>query len=385
MSGFGKPKYGGGSSFAKTIRLKEGTVTVVRILPPMKSLADLGLWAIYSGTHFGYKGVNQRDPSKPSLRTFKCIEEKDFRSKTLLQDCPECDLIAQREEEEKELKLEAKKAGHSSDEIDELAKPLSDWLRDHNCDRKWKMNVKTQQGEYATLHLSHKTKKKVDAKISSILTEDGIDALDIEQGVWFKFTRTGRGIETEDAVDVEYESVRDPSTGRVSRTIKLAPLTQAEAEQALRECPDLTTLDREISHEQIKLLTMCSGEPEDVDEIFAIGQKNKEGSPGRAQPQRPTTPPPAPKRETPAPAKSEPVIEKPVTKQETSAADEIAALKAQLAKLQGAANEPTVAPEQPKAEPVAEKKSVPATPAEKPAEGLPVDRAAFMARFKKQG
>jgi hypothetical protein len=76
--GFGKPKYGGGGNFAKTLRLKEGAATVVRILPPMKSLAETGEWAVYMGTHFGYKGVNPKDRSKPLYKTFKCIEERDY-------------------------------------------------------------------------------------------------------------------------------------------------------------------------------------------------------------------------------------------------------------------------------------------------------------------
>jgi hypothetical protein len=39
----------------------------------------------------------------------------------ILQDCPECDLITQRDEELKALEADAKAKGHSEDEIKELA------------------------------------------------------------------------------------------------------------------------------------------------------------------------------------------------------------------------------------------------------------------------
>jgi hypothetical protein len=71
------------------------------------------------------------------------------------------------------------------------------------------MNVKQQDGSFAVLQISHKTKKLLEAEITRVLTEDGIEALELDQGVWFRFNRTGKGIETQDTVSVEYESVRD--------------------------------------------------------------------------------------------------------------------------------------------------------------------------------
>jgi hypothetical protein len=361
--GFGKPKYGS-NTFAKTIRLKEGAATVARILPPMKSLADTGEWAVYLGTHFGYKGVNSKDKSKPTYRPFKCVQNRDYKTKMILQDCPECDLISQRQEDLKALEAEMKAKGHSEDEVKELSAPLKDWLSDHNCDRKWHMNVKQQDGSFAVLQISHKTKKLLEAEITRVLTEDGIEALDLNQGVWFRFNRTGKGIETQDTVSVEYESVRDATTGRVVRTVKLAPLTEAECEKALKECPDLSKNLREISYEQIKLLTQCSGDDEEVDAILAMGEK-KEASPGgNTAVQAPASTPAAPK---PAPT-------------EADLQAQIAALTAQLsAQKPAVVAQPTpvsdAAPAAAAAAPVAP------TPAATPAAGLPVDRNAFMARF----
>lgn len=359
---------------------------VVRILPPMKSLADSGEWAIYAGTHFGYKGVNPKDRSKPTYRTFKCIQERDFKTKMVLQDCPECDLINARDEELKALEADAKAKGHSEDEVKELSAPLKTWLSDHNCDRKWHMNVKMQDGSFAILQISHKTKKLLEAEIARVLTEDGIEALELDQGVWFRFNRTGKGVETQDTVSVEYESVRD--NGRVIRTVKLAPLTEAECEKALKECPDLTTTVRSISYEQIKLLTQCSGDDEDVDAILAMGQK-KEASPQATQPmrERPSSTPAAPKVQTqaaaPAPA-SQAAQPAPVAGGEADIQAQIAALQAQLLAKSAAPQQATPAQETAPAAPVQSAPVAP-TPAASPASGLPVDRAAFMARFNKPG
>lgn len=373
--GFGKPKYGS-NTFAKTIRLKEGAATVARILPPMKSLADTGEWAVYLGTHFGYKGVNSKDKSKPTYRPFKCVQNRDYKTKMILQDCPECDLISQRQEDLKALEAEMKAKGHSEDEVKELSAPLKDWLSDHNCDRKWHMNVKQQDGSFAVLQISHKTKKLLEAEITRVLTEDGIEALDLNQGVWFRFNRTGKGIETQDTVSVEYESVRDATTGRVVRTVKLAPLTEAECEKALKECPDLSKNLREISYEQIKLLTQCSGDDEEVDAILAMGEK-KEASPGgNTAAQAPASTPAAPKVQTQAVT---PAAPKPAPT-EADLQAQIAALTAQLsAQKPAVAAQPTpvsdAAPAAATAAPVAP------TPTATPAAGLPVDRNAFMARF----
>jgi hypothetical protein len=383
--GFGKPKYGNQGNFAKNIRLKEGTATVVRIIPPMKSLAETGEWAVYIGTHFGYKGVNQKDRSKPVYRTFKCIEVKDFKTKMILEDCPECDWITSRVAELKDLEADLKQKKTSEEDIKELTKPLKDWLSDHNCDRKWHMNVMLQDGTFAILQISHKTKKLLEAEIARVLTEDGIEALEPDQGVWFRFSRTGKGIDTQDTVTVEYESVKDSATGRVVRTVKLAPLTDAQAEKALKDCPDLTTTVTIISKEQIKLLTECSGEDEEVDAIFALGKK-KEASPKPSTATR-TPAPQQPKTETKAEAKVEtPAPEAPVEDEETAilkALEEARARKAAAAAAKvSQAQKNTEAPAATPANAPQTQESVPATAATSPASGLPVDRQTFLNRFK---
>lgn len=372
-NGFGVPKYGGNTTFAKNVRLKEGANTVVRILPPMKSLAEKGEWATYFGTHFGYRGVNSKDRAKPTFRPFKCVEERDWKTQMFTRACPECDLIAARKAELKALQDSLKAQKKPQDEIDEECQPLADWLSDHNCDRKWHMNVMLPDNSFAVLALSHKTKKLLEAEISRVMAEDNIEALFLDQGVWFRFTRTGKGIDTQDTVTVEYETIRG-ADGRVTRTVKLAPLTDAQAEKALKECPDLTMLTRELSTEQITMLTECSGDDEEVDRIFSLGER--EASPARQQPSQvlPKSQPKATPVATPAAAV-----------EAAEGDDEEAALLAQMAALKAKKAAQAAVKIETEAAVQVEEKHVDPTPATVPAAAVArtIDRASFMARFPK--
>lgn len=385
-NGFGKPRYGGNGGFSKSWALKEGPPMKFRFMPPMKSLADQGIWKVFAGTHFGYKGNNPKDPNKPFVKTFKCVQEKDFRSGIITQDCPECDLIAERKADKEAQEAEYKAKGHTEDEVKELVAPLADWLKDHNCDRKWHINVKNvSTGEFGTLKLSHKTMKLVDKLIEKTASEESIDALDLDTGVVFVFTRTGKYLDAVDAVALDEEAVRDPSTGRISKTTKLAPLSEAECQQALKECPDLTTVVREIPYEKIKLLTQCSGDPEEVDEILAMGEKREASPrplPARPAPKADPKPQVEPRQEQP---KSNPA---PVSEPQGPAEeDEEAVLAAKLAALKAKkeaaakAAKPAPVSEPPAAQP----ESVPPKAAEAPSGKLPFDRKTFLDKFKKPG
>lgn len=371
MSGFGKPKYGG-NTFKQPLKLKEGKLRV-RIMPPMHSLAEDGVWHIFHGTHFGYKGVNPKDPSKPQFRTFRCIQEKDFRSGVLKQGCPECDLIDEYKQvgaqQEAQARAKTEPRPYTEEEIAEMLSGVNGWLQEHNCDRKQWLNVKTEAGEFNALQIPHKTFKLLDAQIKKVMSEEGIDPLDVEQGVWFDFTRTGKKIETQDTVEIVQETVRE--NGRLIKTTKLAPLTVAEQEQALAECPDLNSVVRVISEEQIRLLTKCSGDPEEVDRILAMGRR--ETSPARSAP-RPSLPPPT------VPARQAPAVQSTPEPVASEGDDEEKALLAQLAALKAKKANPAPVVEQPELQ----KAEQPAQASLKAAPVLELPKEKFMGLFKKQ-
>ena len=89
----------------------------------------------------------------------------------ITQECPECTLIEQRKAEKDALVKECEEQKLGKDETKEVLQPVNDWLKSHNADRKWHLAVKDMEtGQFTTLQITNKTKKKVDAKINSLLT-----------------------------------------------------------------------------------------------------------------------------------------------------------------------------------------------------------------------
>src|SRR4030065_1326967 len=54
----------------------------------MKGLLNKRDFAVFRKVHFGWNGVNPKNPSKPTFRPFGCVEE--MRNKMLVKECPAC-------------------------------------------------------------------------------------------------------------------------------------------------------------------------------------------------------------------------------------------------------------------------------------------------------
>jgi len=271
VAGFGKPKYGftGSNNWS----IKEGD-NIYRFMPPMHSLAESGRWTVYDGTHFGYVGRDPQapnDPSKKRVRTFLCIEKKG-RGGIVEQNCPESDLIAQYTEERDAKEVELKKAKVPEDQIATELAVYNAWLKAHNCSWKHHINAMNQQGQFGEVQVSHRTKKKIDDKFKELREKENIDPLDPEQGVWVNIRRVGKKLEAEDTIEILTDEQVIPG-GRKAFVTRLAPLTPEQCAAALEQCRDLTTLGTVLSYEQIEALTKCSGDPSEVDAIFARSEK----------------------------------------------------------------------------------------------------------------
>jgi hypothetical protein len=277
---FGKPKYGAKTGH-KTWRIAESkpnevVSNIFRILPPMKSGLEDGIWAAFFAQHFGYSGVDKVDASKQKARPFACPKKENFTTKMVTVGCAECD-----KREAQEALLAARKAaleaeGHSEEEIDSILAPLKSWCKNHNQDRKWYINVVNQKNEFGVIAIPHKAYQKLKAVIKRLMEEDGRPdpIADYDKGVWFDFRRTGKGRNTEYDVLVVEETI-DVGGGRKAKVVKDAPLTDAQLEQALKECPDLIVgaLMRVVSPEQVAMLVASSGDPEEVDAILGSAQR----------------------------------------------------------------------------------------------------------------
>lgn len=272
MLGFGKAKYGKAaneSNFQKFYRLEADKELVARILPPMKSLESTDKWAVYHSVHYGYRGVDKKDPSKTTARPFRCVEQKNLRNGMITQTCPECMDIQRKKAtlEERTASL-AKRTDMTEEEKETILAPLKSFLKEHNVDRKWYINIMLQDGSFGVLQISHRLKKQVDALLERIFRDEGVDPLDPEGGVWLSFRRTGRKLDAVDTVEPVY--VKEEIGGRKVNVLKSGALTLEKGREALSKCPDLTEVSRVISLDQINLLVGSSGDPEEVDRILAI-------------------------------------------------------------------------------------------------------------------
>jgi hypothetical protein len=284
MSGWGTPKYGGSGSM-QTWSLENGD-NVYRILPPMLSFAESGRWTNYVTVHYGYTGTDPKNPNGKK-KPFRCIEVKDRRSGMVLEECPECTLFEERKqlltEREAELRAQFKAEKKPDQEIEELLEAallsLRTWVKDHRPDRKHYLNVMDREGTFGQLKISHRTKKSLEAKIDELRAE-GTDPLALDQGVFFNIKRIGKGFTDPDVVEVVTQKVEVMVDGKkkLFPEVVMRPLTEQESEKALRECRDLADVGGFVlTREQIRELTECSGDPEEIDKIFA--RSRREASP----------------------------------------------------------------------------------------------------------
>jgi hypothetical protein len=311
MSKFGKASFAGKKSTSNTWRIKEGD-NKYRLLPPMFSLIDEEKYTAYHGVHWGYEGVDRNNPTQTQKRPFRCIQERGRNGMTL-QECPACafyDLEEKRvEAQEAELLTSLRKEGKSDKEIEEIIDTALGadkyWLQTHNVDRKHYINAMTEDGtEFGQFLVSHRTKKAMDEAFDRLREEDGIDALDIDQGVIVNIRRTGKKREAVDSVEFVTEKLAGGG-----RKIKLRPLSEEEQERALKECKDLTTVGGTVlSFDQISAIVEANGDPQAIEAVFQGARQER--SPKRAPaPQKPApTPAPAP-APTPPPAQEKPAVD----------------------------------------------------------------------------
>jgi hypothetical protein len=357
-NGFGTPQYGNSNGpryenwRLKTPDASKGeqkTSFICRIIPPMKSLAESGKWAFYHGQHFGYAGVNPRDPDKVKQRPFACVKKEDFRTKMVTVACAACDIIDEKFEEKKRREAEYKAQGLSDSAIKERLEPLTAWLKRHNCDRKWHLNVMTPEGKFGVLQIPHSVKKQLDQKIDELREKKKIDPIAIDQGVWFNFTRMGKFPVTDGVEWVMEGFERD---GETFERIKKAPLTEEQCKNALEILPDLARETvKFISVQQVVQIVASSGDPEEIDRIWQQGTRTeqRERTPVSARASAPaTTPVPQPAATAPAAAPVTTATAPATTSEDDEIAEyekKIAAMKAaKAAKAAAPASAPAPAP-----------------------------------------
>ena len=328
----GSPSYGSVKSNHTTSRLKEGS-NIYRILPPFGKLASDGRWAVYDSIHWGYK-------SSKGIRTFRCIQKKDNKTKMIKQSCPECDLIAARKKDhDEQFKTLTETNKMSPDDAREFLKPLSGWLRDHNLDKKWYLNALSPAGEIVRLAIPHKMYQSLMEVIQELL-KMGVDPIAANKGVFLNFKRTGMGLNTVHRCTVEKETFM--VDGQPAERIKLAPLTEETLNKMQQEGWDLSNMFRDLPDSEIQRLINGNGDTDVVDSVFANPGDADEPSPEELSASTMVVAPtPVAKPAPVVVAPPAPVVAAPVVVAAPApVVDEMAALRAELAAMKAAAAKP---------------------------------------------
>lgn len=326
---FGTAKNGGDMNW-KMHALKDGEANIFRIAPPVKSLKSVGKWKLYDKLHYGYTVTNDQNPDKPRHKPFRCIEKKNRATSMVEQDCPECALLKAKEDEVTAVVNQYIAQGKSPADAEEYVKGARKLLREHNLDKKWYLLAKNLAGEWGTLKLGHRAMTALDDARNKYMKENGgQDPLDAKGGVWFEFTRQGKGLDTRYTAALAMESL-----GQGRFQVKSGALTQVDAE-ALKKCPDLAKLNdnKSLTYDQILALVRSGGEPSVVATVFNTTRRTEQAptEPTRTGASGGTGYAPAPtSAPQPAPAAQPAPVAAP------AAVDARAALLAQLAALDAA-------------------------------------------------
>jgi hypothetical protein len=264
----GKPVYGDGGSRRPNIsnsnwQLKTQGSHVYRILPPFGVLAKLGRWSQYEALHWGFKLSNGKH------RAFRCILRKKRGTNLVTQECPMCTKMAQVEADKKAKFDQMTKSKKSPEEISKALEPIEAWQQAFNLQKGHFLNVLSPDGQIGRLFIKIRCKQSLDKTLASIISEEGVDPIWAEQGVWLDFQRFGAG-RNDTVYDVKpaYEVVE--VNGRKLKSVKNAPLSQDTINRMTTEAWDLATFYRDLSFDEIQMLVSSNGDPQIMDSLFGM-------------------------------------------------------------------------------------------------------------------
>lgn len=239
---------------------KDGVSNVYRLLPPFGSLANDNKIAYYWAIHFGFKN------SEGKMKPIACIQRKN-KEGVVTQSCPLC------------IKLNALKTAHEAMKLQDpdsvMTKELGERLRWLNLDKGYSLNVLATDGKIGVLKLRYKPFKALETLITKLHKEEGVNAVNDGEGVYFDIRRTGTGFQTEYTVETATLTYKNNDTGRMVKEYKMAVVDQAIIERMEKEAADLPKLYKIFSEEDLALV--ATGDPTVLDRLFAKPEKKEQG------------------------------------------------------------------------------------------------------------
>lgn len=232
--------FGGGISW---FYIEDNKPNVYRVLPPLKSMAQLGKIAKYYRVHRGIRGTDKRQ--KP----FICIEESDYKTKVITQHCPICDHV-------RELEANLEKARLSGATKEQIAEVRKNTIFPLQSEGKYYLNVVNQEGKMGVLSVGSKMFQSFTALAKEMETR-GFDVTGM-QGVYLNFKKTTQYKGDKNAV-LSVEPYLAPS-GDGSFRYVTHELTQDIINRLDKETADLGNLFKSLNAEQIATILSYEGE-----------------------------------------------------------------------------------------------------------------------------
>lgn len=267
----GKAKFGANKKFFK---IEDGD-NVYRILPPLGALADRGEWSKYYRIEWGYKNTEGR------TKIFQ-----DCRVVNRESGMVEVESAAHVRRMELKKQLEDATAAFKEGKIsqDEVMK-IRNLTRRFNLEAKHHVNAVNLRGEIGLLKIGHNAKKALDAQIKR-LREQGVDAIGVENGVYFNIYRSGVGRDTVYQVTPYTEQVEAEVNGEIRMIEQRKTHTMDAAFQARldSEAFELDNLYPMPTPEEVERIVKEG--PEAVDSMIARykGQSNPAPTSQSSQP-----------------------------------------------------------------------------------------------------
>lgn len=158
---------------------KDQNTFILRVLPPMGRLADLGKWSMFHRVEFGYTGTDGKmrpflSPRVVNYQGMVEVESETHKRRQLLE--------AQQKQ--------AKDAGNKA-----MEEQIGILLEKYNQDAKHYMNVIDLQGNIGLFKIGHRGFEALKAEVKRLQSE-GVEPMGIENGRFFIFSRSGRGRDT---------------------------------------------------------------------------------------------------------------------------------------------------------------------------------------------
>jgi hypothetical protein len=259
----------GGSTTAKKnyFYLSDKDSNIFRILPPFNELAEKNIWAQWTALHWGYGVMDENGNFR--RRNFYCIREYDFKTKTLIRECPQCVKIAKETESRDALKLKMEREGKSPEEIQAALKPLSDWLKSYNLQKGFLMNVINQEGKIGLLMVPKKAFDSFKESRNAFKESTGIDVVAVN-GAWVQFKKQKTGPNPVDWL--HQASIMQESRGGGVMATKLHELTADVIDRLPSEAFDIRNVYHRLTSEQIQILVQSNGDPEVAKDVFSVSE-----------------------------------------------------------------------------------------------------------------